>query len=142
MYFVKGATFTVTEPLMDYYYDQLSRGRRRLLQQPNFTVSDGTSEIPNPLMCLELGEMIVFRLWVDQNDRTKSHYPKYVKDHLYNTNANFDYGDFTQLEYYITETKVNYTTFVYSFTESGTYVFADAQNSARYGDLRSLLELL
>ena len=78
--------------------------------------------------------------YYDQEVRTKSHYPKYVKDHLYNTNPNFDYGDFTQLAYYITETNVNYTSFVYSFTEAGTYVFADAQNMNRFVDVLPLLD--
>ena len=52
---------------------------RRLLQVPNATLSDGTQEITNPIMCLDIGEMIVFRLWVNQEDRTLSHYPKYAK---------------------------------------------------------------
>lgn len=53
------------------------------------------------------------------------------QDHLYNTNPSFDYGDFTQLEYYIVETNVTYTSFGYSFTDAGTYVFNDAQSANR-----------
>ena len=60
-----GASFRVTESLMSYDAS-VARVGRRLLQQPNVSLSDGSSEIPNPLMCLELGEMIVFRLWLDQ----------------------------------------------------------------------------
>ena len=48
------------------YDAAVARVGRRLLQQPNVSLSDGSNEIPNPLMCLELGEMIVFRLWLDQ----------------------------------------------------------------------------
>ena len=73
----------------------------------------------------------MFRMWIDFDDRTLSHYPVYIKDHLYNTNPTFDYGDFTQLEYYMTETNVTYSTFGIAFNEAGTYVAADAQALSR-----------
>lgn len=103
--------------------------RRRLLAVTS--VTDGTEEIANPIICLELEELVVFRIWVDSSDRTLSHYPKYQKDHLFNTNPSFDYGDFTMLGYYITETNVTYNSFAYTFAEAGTYVFADAQDTSR-----------
>lgn len=105
--------------------------RRRLLQTQTNGLSDGTSEIPNPLVCLEVEEMIIFRVYVNTNDRKKSNYPVYVKSHLWNTNAEFDYGDFRQLEYYITKTNVTYNSFAFVFSEAGTYVFADAQDLTR-----------
>ena len=74
----------------------------------------------------------MFRIFLDTEDRTQSNYPKYIKDHLYNTNPTFDYGDFKQLEYYITETNVTYNNFIFVFTEAGTYVFADAQDLERW----------
>ena len=57
---------------------------------------------------------------------------RYVKDHLFNTNPTFDYGDFQQLEYYVTQTTVPYTSFAFAFNEAGKYVFADSQDSTRY----------
>ena len=74
----------------------------------------------------------MFRMWIDYDDRALSHYPVYIKDHLYNTNPTFDYGDFTQLKYYITETNVSINTFGIAFNEAGTYVVADAQALSRY----------
>lgn len=124
----------MTEPLTDYVRTTVnSSGTARRLLQVDVVTSgdDGIPQIPNPLICLETDDVIVFRLWVDNNNRTLSHYPVYLKNHLYNTNPAFDYGDFTQLQYYITETNVSYTSFAYSFAESGTYVFADSQENAR-----------
>jgi hypothetical protein len=57
-----------------------------------------------------------------------SHYPVYVKDHLYNTNPTFDYGAFTQLAYYVTQTNVTLGAFAHTFDEAGTFVFRDSQN--------------
>ncbi len=70
-------------------------------------------------------------MWIDFEDRALSHYPVYIKDHLFNTNPTFDYGDFTQLEYYIAETNVTFYTFGVTFSEAGTYVVADAQAPSR-----------
>ena len=39
--------------------------QRRLLQ---FT-SDGSNEIPNPLICLEESDVLIFRIFLDTNDR-------------------------------------------------------------------------
>ena len=120
----------LTVPLNSFDSNTTVTTRRRLLQAAS--LSDGVPEIANPLICLELYEVIVFRIFVDENDRTLSHYPVYVKNHLYNTNPGFDYGAFTELEYYITQTNVTYSSFAYSFTEPGTYVIADAQAFERF----------
>ena len=79
-----------------------------------------------------LFQVIVFRMWIDFEDRTLSHYPVYIKDHLFNTNPTFDYGDFTQIKYYITETNVSIDSFAISFNEAGTYIVGDAQAPARF----------
>ena len=119
----------ISVPLTDFS-NFTSSSRRRLLQV-QVTASDGTAEVPNPLICLELDELIIFRIWIAE-DRTQSHYPVYIKDHLFNTNPDFDYGDFKQLEFYILETNVTYNSFAFQFTEPGAYVFADAQDLDRY----------
>lgn len=111
---------------------------RRLLQTVNTPTSLYNNEVTNPLICLEIDEMIIFRIWVDDTDRKKSNYPVYVKDHLYNSNPTFDFGDFSQLEYYVTQTNVTYNSFGYAFTEAGSYVFADSQEPDRYSVLFTL----
>ncbi|CAH1797049.1 unnamed protein product [Owenia fusiformis] len=102
--------------------------RRRLLQAAvtNPVATDGVPEIPNPLICVQLDEMVMFRIWVNTSDRAYSHYPVYVKDHLYNTNADFDFGPFTRLAYFITQTNVSYSAFAHLFEEAGNYVFKDS----------------
>lgn len=67
-------TFDLPAPLQDWVVS--ARRRRRLLMD---TYDDGTGEIANPIICLELEEIIVFRIWVDDTDRSLSHYPKYIK---------------------------------------------------------------
>ena len=83
-----------------------------------------TPEITNPVLCLEIGEAIIFQ--ITQSTNGSYHYPTYVKDHLLNTNTNFDFGAFSQLDTLI-RSSVDLSTFVHVFHISGTYVFADSQ---------------
>ncbi|KAI8480901.1 hypothetical protein Bbelb_413740, partial [Branchiostoma belcheri] len=87
--------------------------------------------IPNPLLCLEVEEMVIFKVEVNETDRTKSHYPRYQKDHLFNTNPSFDYGAFRQLQEYIEKTNVTVEQFAFVFTDPGQYAFYDAQEPGR-----------
>lgn len=80
-------------------------------------------------MCVEAGEMVIFKLLINDTDRTLSHYPVYNKDHLFSTNPTFDYGPFTKLRYEIENTNANISSFAYVFSEGGNYVFYDAQDS-------------
>lgn len=99
-----------------------SVGRRRLL-----ATAVPADEIVNPTLCLEINDLVLFKVWIDPIDRTLSHYPVYQKDHLYNSNPSFDYGAFTQLASYITSTNMTISSFAYVFTEGGNYVFRDSQ---------------
>lgn len=75
--------------------------------------------------------MVLFKVTINSTDRTASNYPVYVVNHLYNSNPTFDYGAFTQLAYLIANTNVSISSFAHVFTEAGTYVFQDAQDSTR-----------
>ena len=77
-------------------------------------------------------QVIIFRIWLDADNRALSHYPVYRKEHLYNTNTDFDYGDFEELAYYILQTNVTYNSFAFQYNDPGTYVFADAQDFNRF----------
>ena len=108
--------------------------RRRSLLAFNLTTEAPFStdnEIRNPLVCLEQDDTLAFKVYIDNNDRTLSNYPVYVKDHMYNNNPDFDYGAFRQLEFYITETNITMSVFLHVFTDPGTYVFVDAQDANR-----------
>ena len=86
--------------------------------------------IQSPLFCLLPGEALVFQISEadepnDEGNATAFHYPVYVKDHLLNTNLEFDYGGFRQLASYL-NSAVDVSTFAYVFSESGTYIFRDS----------------
>ncbi|RUS80922.1 hypothetical protein EGW08_011303, partial [Elysia chlorotica] len=126
---VAGSVYADAASAQDLLYDLQTLtsnivpvGRRRLL-----TTTLPANQILNPALCLELGEIVLFNVWLDSSNRTASHYPVYVKNHLYNTNPTFDYGAFTQLKNLIDTTNVSITSFAHAFTEAGTFVFADAQ---------------
>ena len=82
-------------------------------------------EMRSPMMCINIGEVIVFKVLINSVNRTKSNYPQYRKDHLFNTNPIFDYGNFGQLHTLIQNTNESIGAFVQVFTEAGIYVFYD-----------------
>lgn len=98
----------------------------------NTTSTPANNEISNPVVCLEQGDVLAFKVFINEADRTQSNYPVYVKDHMFNTNPDFDYGAFRQLGSYIRETNITLSVFMHVFSDGGTYVFADAQDVARF----------
>jgi len=63
----------------------VSARRRRSLLAVNLTTASpaAANEIRNPLICLEQDDTIAFKVYINEDDRTLSNYPVYVKDHLY-----------------------------------------------------------
>lgn len=53
-------------------------------------------------------------------------YPRYFKDSILNTNQNFDYGPFEELERLIMVQNVTVQSYSYIFKEHGIYVFENA----------------
>ncbi|GIQ85737.1 hypothetical protein KIPB_007457, partial [Kipferlia bialata] len=76
--------------------------------------------IEQPVVCLSLYESLVW-------DVSETHYPVYVKDSLFNTNSAFDYGLFRQLARRLSASAA-LDHFAFTFTQAGTYCFADAAN--------------
>lgn len=102
-----------------------ARRKRRAVSQPTNSTNATAQEVSNPTFCFEFGDALMFKITVNEQNRTLSHYPRYRKNHLFNTNPNFDYGNFRQLHSIITETNKTLNYFVHVFNEDGTFVFYD-----------------
>eukprot|EP00606_Chrysophyceae_sp_TOSAG23-5_P001356 GSChrysophyteH2.ASY1.ANO1.1387.1 assembled CDS len=76
----------------------------------------GDPEISNPVVCLNVGDSIVFEI-------TEETYPQYVKDSLLNTNDLFDYSAFRNLAVLAETSQLSLSSFVFTFSAAGTYVF-------------------
>lgn len=59
---------------------------------------------------------------------SQQHFPVYVSTSLYNTNPDFDYALFDTLKVKLLNAGMNITTFFFTFSESGVYVFGDYQD--------------
>ena len=58
--------------------DPSSRKRRQAF-------SDQYQFITNPSLCLSVGEMVIFNIYIDFENRTQSSYPRYQRSNIYNT---------------------------------------------------------
>ncbi|XP_040929476.2 uncharacterized protein si:dkey-103g5.4 isoform X2 [Betta splendens] len=97
------------------------RGSRYNLQEDMRSVTG----ILNPTACLHMGDVIMFTV----NAR---HYPQYDLDNLYNTNADFDWGAFRQLEEELTLSWTPPSLFSFPLTQPGVYVFTLSSNQHKH----------
>jgi hypothetical protein len=87
----------------------------RRLQESTST----SSSIPNPVYCLQPGDTFLFTF------NTQYSYPVYNKNSFINSNPNFDYSAFKELEYRMSKdiARIQYMSF--TFNEVGIYDFVD-----------------
>lgn len=77
-------------------------------------------------MCVVQGSAVLFSV-----NSTSKQYPMYMKDSILNTNPDFDYGHFMQLQYTIEQGSTNVTAFSFIFEQPGVYVFHDSQDNSK-----------
>lgn len=74
-----------------------------------------------------MGDSFIF------NIDNPEHYPKYMRDSVINSNPEFDYGAFIELEQQmlarINDADVTPVIFTFTFAEAGNYVFYDSTNA-------------
>lgn len=109
--------------------------------------------IPNPIVCLSAGDMLIFALTVNHSgtvpfffirhhftraklfsvvfcspsDRRLSHFPIYQKDHLFNSNPSWDFGAFRRLQMLTKQSNFNSTRYRYRYRRpnTGSLLFCD-----------------
>eukprot|EP00347_Sterkiella_histriomuscorum_P024400 403331247 len=124
-----GASSTSNDFTYDYSTDQAlinSAGIRRVGRMRQLQTSSQTTDIKNPVMCIKQGNSVLFQI----NSYSKQ-YPVYYKDSILNTNKDFDYGQFLELQNTIERgTVVN--AFSYIFKDAGIYVFKQSTDASKF----------
>ena len=89
--------------------------------------TDESSYIKNPVICMPVGSSLLFE------NLSPEHYPVYLTESLVNTNPNFDYSQFIQLGQNLTNltgsARAKNYSFIFTFEDSGIYVFGDSNNT-------------
>lgn len=114
-------------------------GRRRALKERQrlHSARNNTRELAvveqtnifNPVYCINMGDSFIF------NIENPEHYPKYMRDSVINSNPEFDYGAFIELEQQmlarINDADVTPVIFTFTFADAGNYVFYDSTNAQK-----------
>ncbi|XP_030820643.1 NF-kappa-B inhibitor zeta-like [Camarhynchus parvulus] len=108
--------------------------REQILSPPNSTAQPPFLGILNPITCISSSVTLLFLL-------TPQHFPLYDVNNLYNTNAEFDWGDFRSLREEIREIPRNsqkFLLFLFQFQAPGTYVLQLSSNKHKRMYVRAM----
>jgi hypothetical protein len=85
----------------------------------------GADPINESIQCISPYDAISFQV-------TKTNFPVYIRNSIYNTNPEFDYGAFIKLETRLTSTGLIIDTFGFTFSNEGVFVFGDYSAPDQY----------
>lgn len=89
-------------------------------QNRNLQVS--SEGISNPVWCIKAGDTMLFSV-------SRSNYPVYNKDSLLNTNRQFNYGAFSELDWLMSSASSTFSSFAFTFDAAGIYDFVDSNDA-------------
>jgi hypothetical protein len=116
-------SFETLQDLVDWYIEKVdssytspgnSAEARRRLQ------ADSTA-IQNAIMCIQPNDAASFEV-------SSEHFPVYLKDSVLNSNPNFDFGEFESLKTKLVNSGMDISSFFFTFTAEGNYLFGDYSN--------------
>ena len=85
---------------------------------PAFDFQGSGNFIEQSIQCIEPNDGVSFEVNPDN-------FPVYILNSKFNTNSNYDYGVFSELETRLSNAKLGITTFMVNFVEEGVFVFGD-----------------
>jgi len=87
------------------------------------------TDILNPVYCIYTGDSFMFSI------PDSTHFPVYMKDSVINSNPEFDYGSFLNLQTEMLRKQAigdsTGSIFSFTFVDKGTYVFNDATSTQK-----------
>ncbi|XP_052642520.1 uncharacterized protein LOC128141605 [Harpia harpyja] len=102
-------------------HEERRPSRVQSLRPSNSTSKIIFTGILNPTTCINVNVTIMFIV-------SKEHYPVYDVNNLYNTNAEFDWGDLRSLREQVREASQKFFFFLFQFQHPGTYVLQLSSN--------------
>ena len=99
--------------------------KARVLQEDRALQTSGGASAtkPSSIMIVAPGDAVSFATGVE-------HFPVYLRNSAFNTNADFDDGVFETLKTKIVDSGIAIASFAFTFSQSGVYVFGDFADPA------------
>ena len=86
--------------------------------QPSPGAGGGANFVERTIQCIEPGDGVSFEV-------NPVNFPVYIVESKYNTDPNYDYGAFSQLQTKLNSAKLQISTFPVTFSKEGVFTFGD-----------------